>query len=135
MRLEGGCYCKSVRYVAEGEAMMKAQCHCRECQYFTGGSPNVFVAMPVDGFAYTRGEPKRFTREDLPRAVTREFCPECGTHLATRPPGFPAVIVKVGALDDPRLYGDPTMAIFTMDRQSFHQIADGLPSFERMPGR
>ena len=135
MKLEGGCYCKAVRYVAEGEPMMKAQCHCRECQYITGGSPNVFVAMPVDRFAYTRGEAKGFTRTDLPRAVTREFCPDCGTHLATRPPGFPAVIVKVGTLDDPSLYGDPTMAIFTMDKQSFHQIADGLPSFERMPGR
>jgi hypothetical protein len=133
MRLEGGCYCKAVRYAAEGEAMMKAQCHCRECQYITGGSPNVFVAMPVDGFAYTQGEPKRFARTDIPRAVTREFCPECGTHLATRPPGFPAVIVKVGTLDDPTLYGDPTLAIFTIDKQSFHQIAEGLPSFERMP--
>ena len=135
MKLEGGCYCKSVRYVAEGEAMMKAQCHCRECQYITGGSPNVFIAMPVDGFKYTQGEPKGFTRNDLTRAVTREFCPDCGTHLATRPPGFPAVIVKVGTLDDPGLYGAPDMAIFTMDAQSFHQIADGLPSFERMPGR
>ena len=135
MRLEGGCYCKSVRYAAEGEPMMKAQCHCRECQYMTGGSPNVFVAMPVDGFAYTQGAPKSFTRTDLPRAVTREFCPDCGTHLATRPPGFPAVIVKVGTLDDPGLYGDPTVAIFTIDKQSFHQIPDGLPSFERMPGR
>jgi hypothetical protein len=135
MRLEGGCYCKAIRYVAEGEAMMKAQCHCRECQYITGGSANVFVAMPVDGFAYIQGEPKRFTRTDLPHAVTREFCPECGTHLATRPPGFPAVIVKVGSLDDPGLYGDPAMAIFTIDKQSFHQIPDGMPSYERMPGR
>ena len=135
MKLEGGCYCKSVRYVAEGEPMMKAQCHCRECQYISGGSPNVFVAMPADGFTYTHGDPKSFTRADLPHAVTREFCPECGTHLATRPPGYPAVIVKVGSLDDPSLYGGPNMAIFTIDKQSFHQIADGLPAFERMPGR
>jgi hypothetical protein len=135
VKLEGGCYCKAIRYMAEGEAMMKAQCHCRECQYITGGSPNVFVAMPVDGFTYTKGEPRRFTRTDLPRAVTREFCAECGTHLATRAPGFPAVIVKVGSLDEPGLYGSPSMAIFTVDKQSFHEIADGMPSFERMPVR
>ena len=31
MKFEGGCYCDAVRYVAEGEPMCKAQCHCREC--------------------------------------------------------------------------------------------------------
>ena len=101
MKLEGGCYCGAVRYVAEGEPMMKAQCHCRECQYITGGSPNMFMLMPPDGFRYTKGTPKQFTRSDLEKPVTREFCPECGTHLATRPQVMPAVVVKVGTLDDP----------------------------------
>jgi hypothetical protein len=32
MKLEDGCYCRKVRYVAEGEPMLKAQCHCRKCQ-------------------------------------------------------------------------------------------------------
>jgi hypothetical protein len=49
MKLEGGCYCGQVRYKAEGDPMMKAQCHCRECQYISGGSPNMFVLMPLDG--------------------------------------------------------------------------------------
>jgi hypothetical protein len=71
MKLEGGCYCHALRYVAEGDPVMKAQCHCRECQYITGGAPNVFVAMPKAGFAYTKGTPKKFTRTDLERPVTR----------------------------------------------------------------
>ena len=47
----------------------------------------MFVLMPPDGFSYTKGTPKQFTRSDLEDAVTREFCAECGTHLTTRPPG------------------------------------------------
>jgi hypothetical protein len=135
MKLEGGCYCGKVRYVAEGEPMRKGQCHCRECQFITGGAPNMFVVMPSAGFAYTKGAPKQFTRGDLENPVTREFCPDCGTHMATRPPGRPVIVVKVGTLDDPKLYGGPQMAIFTIDKQPFHQIPDGLPSFERMPQR
>jgi hypothetical protein len=134
MKLEGGCYCGDVRYKAEGEPMMKAQCHCRECQYFTGGETNLFIAMPVAGFSYTKGAPKTFARADLERPVTREFCANCGTHLATRPQGFPAVIVKIGTLDDPKIFGGPKMAIYTVDRQTFHHIPDGMPAFERLPG-
>jgi hypothetical protein len=29
MSVEGGCYCGSVRYKAEGDALFKGQCHCR----------------------------------------------------------------------------------------------------------
>jgi hypothetical protein len=135
MKLQGRCYCGAVRYVAEGDPMMKAQCHCRECQYITGGSPNMFVLMPDGGFAYSKGTPKQFKRSDLERPVTREFCPECGTHLTTRVPGLPAVVVKVGTLDDPTQFGTPQMAIYTCDKQAFHQIPDGMATFERLPPR
>jgi len=133
MKLTGGCYCGALRYEAEGEPIMKAQCHCRECQYITGGAPNMFMLMPAVGFRYTKGEPKKFTRSDLERPVTREFCANCGTHVVTRPP-MPAVVIKVGTLDDPKQFGGPDMAIFTIDKQPFHQIAAGLPTFERLPG-
>lgn len=134
MKLEGGCYCGEVRYKAEGEPVLKGQCHCRECQYISGGAPNVIIAMPVQGFSYTKGTPKTFSRKDLDNPVTREFCAICGTHMVSRAPGFPAVILKVGTLDDPKMYGDPNMAIYTIDKQSFHHIPDGMLAFERLPG-
>lgn len=133
MTFTGGCYCGQVRYTAEGEPLFKAQCHCRECQYITGGGPNYFMMMRASGFRYDRGAPSQFTRSDLDRPVTREFCSACGTHLVTRPPGMPAVVVKVGTLDEPGLYGSPQVAIYTVDRQPFHCIAEGLPAFERLP--
>lgn len=135
MKLEGGCYCRKLRYVAEGDPALKAQCHCRECQYISGGSPNMFLLMPPEGFRYTEGTPKQFSRADLESAVTREFCAECGTHILTRRPGTPFVILKAGTLDDPALFGAPQMAIYTVDKQPFHLIAEGLPVFERLPKR
>jgi hypothetical protein len=135
MTLEGGCYCGKIRYVAEGEPRLKAQCHCRECQYISGGAPNMFMLMPPEGFRYVSGAPKTFARSDLDHPVTREFCETCGTHIASRRPGLKVVILKVGTLDDPSLFGAPQMAIYVVDRQPFHMIAAGLPVHERLPPR
>lgn len=134
MQVEGGCYCGAVRYKAEGDPILKGQCYCRECQYLTGGGPNIFMAMPASGFTYTKGAPKQFTRTDLEQPVTREFCEKCGTHIVTRPRRFPGVILKVGTLDDPGIFGGAKMAIYTIDKQSFHQIPSDIPTFERLPG-
>jgi hypothetical protein len=135
MKIEGGCYCGSVRYQAEGEPLFKGQCHCRECQYFSGGQPNVVMGMPETGFSYTKGTAKPFRRSDLESPVTREFCPECGTQILSRAPGLPgAVLLKVGTFDDPSVFGSPQMVIFTVDKQSFHHVPEGAAVFERTPG-
>ena len=135
MEVTGRCYCGAVEYQVSGEPQFAAQCHCRECQYITGGAPNMFMAMPLDTFTYTKGAPKGFTRTDIDNAVTREFCPECGTHLVTKAPAMPnAVILKVGSMDDPSQYPGPQMAIFCVDKQSFHTVPEGVPEFERVPG-
>lgn len=135
MKIEGGCYCGAVRYEISGQPVFNGQCHCRECQYISGGNPNVCVAIPESGFRYTKGAPRQFKRKDLENPVTREFCAECGTSLLTRAPGLPGtVIIKLGTLDNPAVFGNPQVAIFTIDKQPFHHIPPGLPSFERMPG-
>jgi hypothetical protein len=33
------------------------------------------------------------------------------------------------------LFGTPQMAICTVDKQAFHPIREGMPSFERLPQR
>jgi hypothetical protein len=107
----------AVRYVAEGEPVLTAQCHRRACQH-------------IWGIACTKGPPKIYTRPDKADAVTREFCAVCGTHMITRRPGLPPVVLKIGTLDDPSVYGGAQMAIFTAEGQPFHLIADGVADFE-----
>lgn len=132
MGLQGHCYCGRVRFEAQADPVFKGQCYCRECQYIAGGAPNNFVAVPVDSFVYTAGAPKSYSRDDLENAVTREFCPDCGTHLATRLKLLPAVIVKVGALDDPSEF-KPDVAIQVADKQPYHVISEHVKQFDRWP--
>lgn len=135
MQLTGRCYCGDIRYKVDGDAVFRVQCHCRECQYLSGGGPNFTLGMPEQGFAYTQGTPSQFTRTDIDNAVTREFCPRCGTQILSRVPMLPQVVLlKVGTLDNPADFGAPEMAIFTVDKQAFHSVPEDIQSFERAPG-
>jgi len=133
MRLEGGCYCGDIRYLSTGELEASVQCHCRECQYITGGNPAVFIVVPLGEFRFTKGTPSEFTRCDLEKPVRRFFCPNCGTHIGNRSPNRAEVmILKVGTLDNPSIFKSE-LAIFTIDKQTFHHIPEDIPQFERRP--
>lgn len=131
--MKGGCYCGAVRYEVAAKPVFKAQCHCRACQSFAGGAPNVFMAVPSAGFAYTRGRAQSYRKPGEDTVATREFCGACGTQLVSRRDGLDLVMVKVGTLDDPAAYKGPKAAIYVAEKQSFHFIPDSLPSFAGFP--
>ena len=135
MVLSGGCYCGAVRFEADGPIRMRGLCLCRTCQRISGGAGNLFIGLEADGFRYTKGAPARFTRPDAADAPTREFCADCGTHLAARSPRAPGgLIVKVGALDEPGAFEGPDFVTWTEDAQPFHTLPRGVPAFARFPG-
>jgi hypothetical protein len=136
MALTGGCYCGAVRYEADGPIRLRGLCLCRTCQRLSGGAGNLFIGLEADGFRYTQGKPRRFTRPGDDGAPTREFCGECGTQLAGRSPRAPGgVIVKVGTLDDPSAFEGPGVVVWTEDKQAFHALPEGVPAFARLPNR
>ena len=133
MKLKGRCYCGKIKYEINGDIQASFQCHCRECQYITGGNPNVIMIMSFDGFKFVSGKPQEFRRSDIENAVTRLFCSKCGTAIGTRSPLRPeSIILKVGTFDDPSIF-DPKIAIFTIDKQKFHYIDDNLKCFDKRP--
>ena len=131
----GGCYCGELRYEVNGSQEAAFQCHCRECQYITGGNANIVVVFAESDFKYTKGNPSTFIRADLESPVTRHFCGICGTAIGSRSPSRPnSMIVKVGTLDKPGDY-QAQAAIFTCDKQKYHYFPDGIPSFDKRPPR
>jgi hypothetical protein len=133
MAVTGGCYCGEVRYEVDGPQEAAFQCHCRECQYLTGGNANIVVVFAESDFRYTKGLASSFARSDLENPVTRHFCGACGTGIGSRSPSRPnSMIVKVGTLDNPGEY-QAQAAIFTCDRQAYHYIPNNIPSFDKRP--
>jgi hypothetical protein len=47
-QIEGGCLCGAVRFVATGEPLNVAWCHCESCRKHSGAPVSVFVAFPHD---------------------------------------------------------------------------------------
>lgn len=132
MAMTGRCYCGDVHYAAEGAVMMKFECYCRECQYISGGGPVMGMAVPVEGYTLTKGAVKGFTRTDIEGGVTREFCANCGTHIATRAPGFPqGVIIKIGSLDNQADFGGADFAAYACDAQEYHRLPKDVPVRQR----
>ncbi|WP_372783042.1 GFA family protein [Phenylobacterium sp.] len=115
---------------------MRGLCLCRTCQKISGGAGNLFIGLEADGFRYSRGEPRRFTHPEAADAPTREFCGDCGVHIAARSPRAPGgLIVKVGALDDPAVFEGPSLVVWTEDKHDFHMVPEGARAFPRVPGR
>ena len=132
--ITGRCYCGEVEYTIAASPLFRAQCHCRPCQYFTGGHPQIAMGFRESAFRYCKGSASAYARPDLEHAVQREFCSRCGVHLVARSPALPdTVLVRPGTLDDPSLCGRPEVVIFTSEMQSFHQLPEGVPSHERLP--
>ena len=130
MEQKGGCYCGEIGYEISGELQACFQCHCRECQYITGGNPNAVMVFSQEDFKFNKGNPSVFARSDLDTPVNRYFCKSCGTAIGSISPSRPgSFIVKIGTLDDPGVF-DPKFAIFTCDIQDFHHLPEGLQRFD-----
>jgi hypothetical protein len=114
---------------------MLALCHCRNCQYISGGEPVAVAVAPAGSFKVTRGQLKAYWAvADSGRRVDRNFCPECGTHLANRlNAGSPFVAVPVATLDE-ALPLEPQMEVWAASARSWAHHPPGVASFEKNPG-
>jgi hypothetical protein len=131
--IEGGCQCGAVRYEVTAPFFAMAVCHCRACQYASGGGPNYVALAPREAFVLTKGEVTMYRSKGGSGAdVGRAFCTVCGTPIYTEPAAGPFVPVKVGSLDDASTLS-PALHIFTESAQPWHPVTPGLPAFPQGP--
>ena len=81
-RLTGGCFCGAVRYEVSARPKMTLSCHCRDCQYVSGGAPAHAMILSADDVAITKGKPREhWTVSAKGNRMGRLFCETCGTPL------------------------------------------------------
>ncbi len=131
-RFEGGCLCGAIRYVAEGPVLGSAACHCRDCQYVSGGAPAYVMVMPKASVRITRGTPKVFWNTAASGARRgRHYCPECGTPLFAENDAYPnAISIKVGSLDDSSSFRI-TAHFWTTSAPPWHSYDPSVPKLKR----
>ena len=134
MQAEGGCVCGAVRFRCEGEPLLVAHCHCRDCQKSSGAAFATVVVVPRAAFRLLQGEPAGHPyRGDSGKRLIRRFCGRCGAPLFTEAEAMPdAWIIRAAAFDDPARFV-PQMHIYTASAQPWDVISDDLPAYPGMP--
>lgn len=128
MTLTGGCLCGAVRYRATGNPSSPTLCHCASCRKASGAPAVAWISMPMPGFEWLDGTPKRFASSP---GVERTFCGECGTPLTYQRKETPAEIdLMVGTFDDAAPFG-PIDQTWTEHQLPWWDKLGNLPKFKR----
>ena len=97
----GGCLCGAVRYEVRGPIRGVLVCNCVECRRWCGQAWAATAARR-EAFAVTSDAALRWIASPESDANARRgFCADCGSCLFWDAPGFEAVAISAGSLDDP----------------------------------
>ena len=126
MPAEGGCLCGALRYRVTKTPTDAAYCHCRMCQRRSGAPAVATVEVPVDGFAFSQGEPAAYRSS---ATAHRVFCRDCGSEiyfsLIDNPSGRS---LNLGTLDNAEAVR-PVKHIWTNSQLSWFDVDDDLPRY------
>ena len=128
--ITGGCYCGATRYQFTDRPKIRAQCYCRDCQYFYAGGPQTLIIVNQATFSLTQGTTRTFTlKSEAGNKVIKHFCNTCFTPIYSEivePPD--SLVISAGSLDDPNAF-PPKSSIWTKSAPNWAAINPDLPKF------
>ncbi len=111
--IEGGCFCRQIRYAIDDGAYIAANCHCTMCRRIHAAPYVTWLVAPAERFRYTGECPARLVSSP---GGSRDYCPSCATHVTCVTASHPDRIdVAVGSLDSPEAF-KPMLDVFTDTR-------------------
>jgi hypothetical protein len=131
-KISGGCLCGTVRYECSAEPLGTAICHCTHCQKVSGSAFSVNVVVPAPSLTWQGQSLASYAdKGESGRPLSRKFCRNCGSSLATETEALPgAIIIKAGTLDD-KSWLKPNYHIWTNSAQPWVRIEPGATTFSK----
>ncbi|SRR6266536_213100 len=89
-KITGGCLCGAIRYEINGKPKLAVSCHCRDCQYVSGGAPAHALIILKNDVTITKGSAEAYwTLSAKGNRIARLFCKQCGTPLFAKNENHP----------------------------------------------
>jgi hypothetical protein len=131
MKIDGGCHCGNITYVAEIDPDKVGICHCTDCQTLSGSAFRTSVPAAREAFSLRGGQPKIYVKTAESGAKRAQaFCPECGSPIYSAAVSEPPVFnIRVGTVRQraelrPKTQGWCRSALdWVMDLHSIRQFA------------
>lgn len=128
--VEGGCHCGAVRYRLNASPLSVYNCHCKDCQRFSGAGWSMSMVVRTGDFVVT-GKAVRYDRTaDSGNIIVMNFCAHCHGWVWNDLPGAEIKVVRAGTLDDID-WAAPVGNIWTSSKAAWAEIDPALVNFEK----
>ena len=99
--VEGGCVCGAVRYRLNASPLSVYNCHCKDCQRFSGAAWSMSMIVRDADFELLSGTLAHYPRRaDSGNVIAMNFCAHCHGWIWNDPPSPGIKVVRAGTLDD-----------------------------------
>lgn len=131
--VEGGCQCGAARYRVTASPLSVYNCHCKDCQRFSGAAWSMSMIVRDGDFDLLSGKIERYAKTaDSGNVIGMNFCANCHGWLWNDPPAPGIKVVRAGTLDDLD-WAAPIGNIWTDSRAAWVAIDPALLNFARGP--
>ncbi|PRC91982.1 GFA family protein [Solimicrobium silvestre] len=129
----GSCLCGAVHFEYSGEPVFSGNCHCRDCQRSSGSAFTPALFVPEENVSISGAVKYYESKADSGNAISRGFCPNCGSQLFARLEIMPKMLgLRAGTLDDPSNF-HPKVNFFTSSASHWDHMNPDLPTYPKSP--
>lgn len=133
MKLSGKCLCGAVNVKMNSAPQMAGHCYCNDCRKSSGTGHCTHAAFLESDVAIDGVLKFYESTADSGSEISRGFCPNCGSAIASKNANMPGMIFIRASCIDEKDAIIPQMSVYASRAPKWDLPPKDLPSFDEMP--